>query len=98
MSCIVSNHILYIDRNEIILKHTRPFTKTNECILIMNCDSNLEYINTILANRCCEINKATITINTNDNILDFIKLLGYTSIKRFKWDQNKLIYLDSRII
>ena len=98
MSCIVSNHILYLYDNEIILKHTRPFTKTNECIFIMNSDSNLEYINTIIANRCSEINKATITINTNDNILDFIKLLGYTSVKSFKWDQNKLIYLDSRMI
>lgn len=98
MSCIVSNHILYINRNEIILKHTRPFTKTNECILIMNSNKKTEYIDILLANRCSECNKAVITINTNDNIIDFIKILGYTSIKRFEWNQNKLIYLDSRII
>jgi len=98
MSRIVSNHILYKNRNEIVITHTQPFIETNECILIMNCNEKTEVVNILLAYQCCEINKSVITMNSNDDILDFIRLLGYTSIKRFEWKNNKLNYLDSRII
>lgn len=98
MSCIVSNHVLYINKKEIKIKHTAPFNKTTNCILIMNCNIKTEFIDILLANICCEMNKAVITINTEDNILDFIQILGYKSIKIFKWYKNKLIYLDSRMI
>ena len=90
MSRIVTNHILFINRNEIHLTHTKPFTNTNECILIMNCQEKTEYINILLAYKCCELNKSVITMNSDDDILDFIQLLGYTSIKRFEWKNNQL--------
>ena len=98
MSCIVSNHILFKNRYEIHMTHTRPFIQSKECILIMNCNEKTEYVNILLAYKCCELNKSVITINGDDDILDIIRLLGYTSIKIFKWKNNRLNYLDSRMM
>ena len=98
MSRLVSNHILYKHNSEIVITHTRPFIETNECILIMNCNEKTEFVNILLAYQCCEMNKSVITMNSKDNILDFVRLLGYTSIKIFEWKNNKLNYLDSRIM
>ena len=64
----------------------------------MNCHEKTEYVNILLGYKCSELNKSVITSNSDDDILDFIKLLGYTSIKIFEWKNNKLNYLDSRNI
>jgi len=96
---IVSNHIYFINHKEITITYTRPFIQTNECILILNSNKKTEYINILLANKCCELNKAVFTTNTNNlnEIIEFVRLLGYIKIKIFMWT-SKLNYLDTLII